>query len=149
MAEKLKPCPYCGGEARLVVLDSEGNVHDESYETDPYSGLSYAIVHGSDDCCGECPVSTSDPLPWMYETREEAAAAWNRRAERTCHVATKERRFSQTQTLVTKSCSSCGHEFGSEEVRPILPTLDETMVLEAVDVPNYCPHCGARVVSER
>lgn len=65
--------------------------------------------------------------------------------ERTCRVETTERRVSQTQTLVTKSCSACGHAFGSEEVRPILPGLDETMVLDPVDVPSYCPHCGARV----
>lgn len=148
MAETLKPCPFCGGKARLVVCDSEGNIRDESYEADPYSGLSYAIVHGSDDCCGECPISTSDLLPWLYETREEAAAAWNRRAERTCRVVTKERRFSQTQTLVTKSCSACGYVFGDEERRPILPGLDETMVLNPVDVPNYCPSCGARVIKE-
>ena len=66
--------------------------------------------------------------------------------ERTCHVATKERRFSQTQTLVTKSCSACGYAFGDEERRPILPGLDETMALDPVHVPSYCPHCGARVV---
>ena len=67
---------------------------------------------------------------------------------RTCRVVTKERRFSQTQTLVTKSCSACGYVFGDEEVRPILPGMDETMVLNEVVVPRYCPQCGARVVSK-
>lgn len=67
---------------------------------------------------------------------------------RTTRVATKERRLSQTQTLVTKSCSACGHAFGDEERRSILPGLDETMVLDPVDVPNYCPNCGAQVIKE-
>lgn len=127
MSEELRPCPFCGGEARLVVCDSEGNVRDESYEADPYSGLSYAIVHGSDDCCGECPISTSDLLPWLYETREEAIAAWNRRAERTCRVV---RTGEPSPTGVPREhrCSECGGmltRFGA-----------------------YCHNCGARVVGE-
>ena len=133
MAEKLKPCPFCGGEARLVVCDSEGNVHDESYEADPYSGLSYAIVHGSDDCCGECPVSTSDLLPWLYETREEATAAWNRRAERTCG----EWRGDPRQDAIGHAAAHEGDELWCEHCDI---ELDEDW--------SYCPHCGARVVDE-
>lgn len=129
MAETLKPCPFCGDEARLVVCDSEGNVHDESYEADPYSGLSYAIVHGSDDCCGECPVSTSDPLPWLYETREEATAAWNRRAERTCHDTGARKVFFV--------CSECGEAYRKDSMR-----------LWHHKPWSYCPNCGARVVDE-
>ena len=123
MAETLKPCPFCGGEARLVVCDSEGNVHDESYEADPYSGLSYAIVHGSDDCCGECPVSTSDLLPWLYDTREEATAAWNRRAERTCRDL--------CDVPQSFECGACGW----------FDTDVDGLPLEH----RYCPNCGARV----
>ncbi len=67
---------------------------------------------------------------------------------RTTRIVTKERRSSQTQTIVSKSCSACGRAFGDEERRPILPGLDETMVLNPVDVPNYCPNCGARVIKE-
>ena len=130
MGETLKPCPFCGDEARLVVCDSEGNVHDESYEAEPYSGLSYAIVHGSDDCCGECPVSTSDLLPWLYETREEATAAWNRRAERTCHVDLTE--SNEPANINTWECSLCGKSYE-----------------EAYGSYEYCPHCGARIVEER
>lgn len=67
---------------------------------------------------------------------------------RTTRVVTKERRFSQTQTIVSKSCSACGYVFGDEEVRPILPGLDKTMVLNPADVPNYCPSCGALIEKE-
>lgn len=44
MTEKLRPCPFCGGEARLQLTDDEGNFKDESYLKNPYSGVGYAIV---------------------------------------------------------------------------------------------------------
>lgn len=81
----LKPCPFCGGEVSVVVLDDEGNIRDKEYERDPYSGLSYAVAH--DDPNGECPIATYDePLPWLYDSRDAVAHVWNRRAERTCRV---------------------------------------------------------------
>lgn len=37
MTEKLRPCPFCGGEAKLQLTDDEGNFKDESYLENPYS----------------------------------------------------------------------------------------------------------------
>lgn len=68
--------------------------------------------------------------------------------ERTCHVVVKERKISRTQTLVTKSCSQCGYAFGDEERRPMLPGLDDEIVINRVRIPNYCHNCGAKVVVE-
>lgn len=85
VSEELMPCPFCGGEVSVVVLDEEGNIRDEEYERDPYSGLSYAVAH--DDPNGACPIATYDePLPWLYESRDDVAHVWNRRAERTCRM---------------------------------------------------------------
>ena len=126
MAEAMRHCPFCGGGAHIREVVSACSVV-------------YTVGCSDSECMG-FETLLCKPTP------EEAIAAWNRRAERTCRVATKERRFSQTQTLVTKSCSACGYAFGDEERRPILPGLDETMVLDPVHVPSYCPHCGARVV---
>lgn len=84
MSEELMPCPFCGGEVSVVVLDDEGNIRDEEYERDPYSGLSYAVAH--DNPNGACPIATYDePLPWLYDSRDGVAHVWNRRAERTWH----------------------------------------------------------------
>ena len=29
MMDKLLPCPFCGGETKIAVCDSEGNLHDD------------------------------------------------------------------------------------------------------------------------
>lgn len=113
------PCPFCGGEVSVVVLDDEGNIRDEEYERDPYSGLSYAVAH--DDPNGVCPIATYDgPLPWLYDSRDSVAHVWNRRAERTYHPD----RFG-TAYHSAIVCSECKHR------------LDEVTL--------YCPNCGARL----
>lgn len=43
--------------------------------------------------------------------------------ERTCRVVTEMRALSQTQDMHTKSCSSCGYVFGSEQHSQLLPGL--------------------------
>lgn len=64
--------------------------------------------------------------------------------QRKSRVVTRERRFSQTQTLVSKSCYSCGYVFGDEEHRE----LPFPGVLGKVEIPNYCPSCGALIEKE-
>lgn len=81
--EKLNPCPFCGGEAYLNVSDDEGNMRDEEYEADPWSGLSYMIYHDYEDNKG-CPIASygSDDRGvgvLLYDSREEAAERWNKR----------------------------------------------------------------------
>lgn len=98
--DKSKTCPFCNGEAHIVVCDDEGNIRDEEYERDPYSGLSYAIVHNEPS--GACPIATYDaPLPWLYDSQDSAVHVWNRRVERTCYPVLED------ETLV---CSECGED---------------------------------------
>lgn len=56
--EELEPCPFCGGDAELTVMLLEDG------------GAAYAVM------CLDCRVETS-----FFTDEEEAAAAWNRRAE--------------------------------------------------------------------
>ena len=74
---KLLPCPFCGGMTKVVQCDDEGNVRGEEYESNPWSGLGYRIVHESDDC----PIYTcEDGYNLIYDSREEAENHWNSRA---------------------------------------------------------------------
>ena len=79
-------CPFCGGEVRIVVCDDEGNRRDEDYESDPWSGLRFGLVHEDSDVPeGEtCPIATSDGDgamlgAYIYDSREEARSEWNKR----------------------------------------------------------------------
>lgn len=60
--DKLKPCPFCGRHrAKLLSIDDEGN---------GFSAACFSLT-----CKGSSGI---------YETREEAIRAWNRR---TCECA--------------------------------------------------------------
>lgn len=129
MSEELMPCPFCGGEVSVVVLDDEGNIRDEEYERDPYSGLSYAVAH--DNPNGACPIATYDePLPWLYDSRDGVAHVWNRRAERTCHVESSRTEWEDGEYSYLDVELSCGHAFTWDDVTP----------------PDYCPYCGCEVI---
>ena len=154
MTETLKPCPFCGGEPKMELDEDTWTIEcphhgwaatDEKDVQVAADISAYSCVNGRYDLELRKQVYTPEEIE---RARKKAIELWNRRAERTCRVNTKVRRFSQTQTLVTMSCSACGYVFGSEEVRPILPGMDETMVLDEVIVPKYCPNCGAKVVEE-
>lgn len=81
--EKLKPCPFCDGEVFIGISDDEGNPKDESYESDPWSGLCYTLQHCYDES-KDCPIATYEEEilgTRLYETREEAIKKWNKRRE--------------------------------------------------------------------
>ena len=66
----------------------------------------------------------------------------NARAERTCKLKWTLQGETQTQEFWRCECGACGHEFGVED-RSSFPFK---MTVNKVDIPNFCPNCGARVV---
>lgn len=119
---KLLPCPFCGGPAEILTAESMNG------------GYLFGIM------CNDCR-SRGD----VYDTEAEAIAAWNTRAERvgerktinkTGDFVTHDSRAERTCENESDSgfiCSACGFgDFdGFHGYRP-----------------NYCPNCGAKVVSE-
>lgn len=87
MTDKLKQCPFCGGKIRINICDDEGNEHDSDYENDAWSGLGYQLYHDIADVPEdeECPIARHEGEGvmgvWIYDTREEAIEAWNRRVD--------------------------------------------------------------------
>jgi len=80
---KLKTCPFCGEKIGIHIMDAEGNMRDESYLDDPWSGVSYSIKHYATDE-NSCPIAGHEDESvgiWLYNTKEELIQAWNRRAD--------------------------------------------------------------------
>lgn len=83
---ELKPCPFCGGNVSLVLCDDEGNLHDEAYREHPYSGLGFMLHHAHEGNPG-CPIARYEcdggilGGVYIYDTEEQVAEAWNRRAD--------------------------------------------------------------------
>ena len=76
-------CPFCGGEVTLVVCDDEGNIHDNEYENNPWSGLGYMLYHDLTNCPNGliCPIAGHEEEgvlgAYIYDTRAEAVSVWS------------------------------------------------------------------------
>lgn len=54
---ELKLCPFCGGKAKIVCCDDEGNIkYNPEYEKSPWSGLGYRITHSHEENI-DCPIA--------------------------------------------------------------------------------------------
>lgn len=66
--------------------DDEGNIeYDPEYEKSPWSGLGYRITHSHGENIN-CPIAEYGVDEafigvFIYDTEQEAAEAWNRRAD--------------------------------------------------------------------
>ena len=69
---ELKPCPFCGGKAKVKVCDGSGTYYTD-IGTDVYYGrkMTHCLIR-----CERCRVRTQ-----AYLTRRGVFNAWNRRAD--------------------------------------------------------------------
>ncbi len=128
----LLPCPFCGGEVRIVLFKDE------------FDCYWWAVARSADDetAC-HCRVFMECDRRWQVNEGDEPEdyplasmerrwliEKWNTRAERTC------RNLDKHHNIMFK-CSECGHwecqDFDGEKILP------QTW--------NYCPNCGRRVVN--
>ncbi len=66
--EKLKPCPFCGGEIRYMHTNHK-NLHNRTHQYNCVKCNAYIFLNA------EGRYKTAD------ETKEEAIDTWNRRAD--------------------------------------------------------------------
>lgn len=81
---KLKPCPFCGGEAIRGIACHVNE--DYAFRVE----------------CRECKIVTP-----FYDTEADAIKAWNRRAERTAKV---EKVTRVSSVIRTGRCGDCGYD---------------------------------------
>lgn len=118
MTVAMKPCPFCGGGAHIKEV---------------VSGCEVLYTVGCSD--GEC---MGYETLLCKSTPEEAIAAWNRRAERTCRPVVA----SDGCGAWGVYCSECGHTLSgphaSRERAKRYAARRDIML-------QYCPFCGARI----
>ena len=130
---ELKPCPF-GADHKvwIAVHDDEGNYHGPigcEYESDPWSGLKYALHHEDVD---NGLLGTDGDYEAMsgvlFETPAEAEETWNARWERTCH----------DDGIGEFRCDECGAFVKRGAVMDCCTTIPI----------RHCPNCGAKVVEQ-
>ena len=127
MAEELRCCPFCGGEAHLTSDYSSD--HDHTF---------YQVWHDCQTNPGTIRHSYGHALslqvstPWCAN-EEDAVRLWNRRAERTCQIVVSVDRSPASYGGRVHRCSSCGKALPGSLFRNGWTQLD------------FCPRCGARV----
>ena len=149
MAETLKPCPLCGSTDVACFAEECGDDYDNepvyravvgccgcreegcdpSYDEEPCFGIE-AYFRGDHPLIKD----EEDPEDCRRVLERHMAERWNLRAERTCRAV----EFVEEETFGTGiyfECSECHETLG-------------TLSKYGSHLPNYCPHCGARVVDE-
>lgn len=126
----------------IVGIETPGGQATYHYDVDPYWGIfDCEELDAAPEWDGHTPEQAIERIAALADLIEVVS-------ERTCRVLTEKRTVSQTQEMHIKSCSACGYMFGAENHCQLLPGLDEEFVLDDVQIPSFCPNCGAKVIEE-
>ena len=121
----LKPCPFCGGEARFHTYSAGARLAAAR------EGMQLVVMVE----CSSCGAMTSFDYG-AITTEDRASSLWNRRAGRTCRDTDDD--------TGSVTCSECG-----EITRNTLfwAEVDGGWTVKG-HRPRFCSNCGARVVDE-
>lgn len=142
--DKLKPCPFCGGEAKLIRHDQMS----DGCDVGGYVGCTKCHV-------GKCLTVEEQRRVlkgvgyhggfYSKETRDELDRAlvemWNRRAERTCRPEVADDGCGAWGVY----CPECGHTLSGPHASR---ERAEKFAARRDIMPLYCPECGTRVVGK-
>lgn len=134
---KLKPCPFCGGEAKLIggrvytipEIDDNGAYVGADIEVEPsWVECQSCHVQGRDFC-----ESDKDP--------ENAVAAWNKRV-----ADEEEYRAIEKQTAKMPNLEGDGYDDSGNIIYDtwICPGCEKRYEVDYDDF-DYCPKCGQRI----
>lgn len=101
---ELKPCPFCGGEARLLL-----NAKRKIYGKDEYRT-------GVVACCNVCEARM------FYGSEKLAIEAWNRREE---PEPPKMGKWIDNGDPLTITCGKCGYDVARYNNTPFCPNCGE------------------------
>ena len=127
--DKLLPCPFCGGEARVFHYSSA--IRDEVWRA----------------VCDK-PFCAQGPDGY---TEAEAIAAWNTRAEMSYEdalILLDELGLSERTCKMRADGAHCMNGVEFYECRSCGEYACIPTVMGKSEPPNYCPNCGAKVVGE-
>ena len=158
---ELLSCPYCGGEMQVAMYDEEfyQAVLGTDYECDP----EYIVEHVDRLAAAKakCPFEMV-----CYKSEADAIAAWNRRADDDADLIPEvvrrleefERTGGETVSLEEimaedgwvreRSCHNVSDDPCWYECSSCKCTCSIDYLGDGIGLPNYCPFCGAKVVSE-
>lgn len=120
MSNELRPCPFCGGEAKAFFCEESGTYDVQCQQ------------------CGALPFLGRKRGPGRFKSMDDVIAAWNRRAERTVRPTL----YDDFCGCVNVCCPTCGRTLSGpwSDVRDAVRSSKRRDVMG-----NYCPGCGARI----
>ena len=147
---KLLPCPFCGGKAKwkgyytgstaglVECTGCAACTRGGNWEEAKEHWNTRWDYYGDVIECYECPIGGKEAA---QRSVEENIRAQGYVKERTCTMKQE-----QTGYFTTLICSECGHGNFYKYEEP--DTDDYDGMLIGMPYPEYCSHCGAKVVEE-
>ncbi len=156
MSEELKPCPLCGSTNVVCFAEECGDDYDNvptfravvgclgcheegcdpSYDEEPCFGIEayyradHPLIRDADDP-EDCERALERHMAERWN-RRSGSTCEQRRTRRACYVECSHMEIEHGDYAYLEVELSCGHAFTWDDGTP----------------PDYCPHCGAKVVDE-